>query len=39
MKRSRIKNQAIKTRQAVDVFHYKKQRNLVVKINNECKIE
>ena len=38
MKRSRLKNKANKT-QAVDIFNYKKQRNLVVKINNECKRE
>ena len=28
-----------KTRKAVDVFNYKKQRNLLVKIKNECKRE
>ena len=39
MKRSRLKNKANKTRKAVDIFNYKKQRNLVVKINNECKRE
>ena len=39
MKRSRLKSQANKTRKAVDVFNYKKQLNLVVKINNECKRE
>ena len=39
MKRSRLKNKANKTRKAVDVFNYKKQHNLVVKINNECKRE
>ena len=37
MKRSRLKNKANKTRKVVDIFNYKKQRNLVVKINNECK--
>ena len=39
MKRSRLKNKANKTRKAVDIFNYKKQRNLVVKLNNECKRE
>ena len=39
MKRSRLKTKANKTCKAVDVFNYKKQRNLVLKINNECKRE
>ena len=39
MKRSRLKNKANKTCKAVDIFNYKKQRDLVVKINNECKGE
>ena len=39
MKRSRLKNKANKTRKTVDIFNYKKQRNLMVKINNECKRE
>ena len=39
MKRSRLRNKANKTRKAVDIFNYKKQRNLVVKTNNECKRE
>ena len=39
MKRMRLKNKANKTRKAVDFSNYKKQRNLVVKINNECKRE
>ena len=39
MKRSRLKNKANKTCKAVDIFNYKKQRNLVVKINNEWKRE
>ena len=30
MKRSRLKNKANKTHKAVDIFNYKKQRNLVV---------
>ena len=38
MKRSRLRHKANKIRKAVDIFNYKKQRNLVVKINNECKI-
>ena len=37
MKRSRLKNKANKTRKAVNIFNYKKQLNLVVKINNDCK--
>ena len=39
VKRSRLKNKANKTREAVDIFNYKRQRSLVVKINNECKRE
>ena len=39
MKRSRLKNKVNKTRKAVDIFNYKKQHNLVVKINTECKRE
>ena len=39
MKGLRLKNKANKTRKAVDIFNYKKQPNLVVKINNECKRE
>ena len=37
MKRSRLKNKANKTHKAVDISNDKKQRNLVVKINNDCK--
>ena len=37
MNRSRLKNKANKTHKAIDTFNYKKQRNLVVKINNDCK--
>ena len=37
MKRSRLKNKVNKTRKAADILKYKKQRNLVVKTNNECK--
>ena len=39
MKKSRLKTKANKTRRAVGIFNYKKQRNLRVKINNECKGE
>ena len=39
MKKSRLKSKANKTRKAVDIFNYKKQRNLLVKINNKCKRE
>ena len=39
IKRSRRKNKVNKTRKSLDIFNYKKQRNLVVKINNECKRE
>ena len=37
MKRSWLKNKANKTRKVLDIFNYKKQRNLMVKLNNECK--
>ena len=37
MKRLQLKNKAIKIRKAVDIFDHKKQRNLVVKINNDCR--
>ena len=33
------KNKENKTRKALNIFNYKKQRNLAVKINNECKRE
>ena len=39
MKKSRLKNKANKTGIAVVIFNCKKQRNLVVKINNQCKRE
>ena len=39
MKRSQLKNKSNETRKVVDIFNYKKQRNLLVKINNECKRE
>ena len=37
MKRSQLKNKANKTRNTADVSNYKKQRNYVVKLNNQCK--
>ena len=39
MKRSPLKNKGNKTLKDVNILNYKKQRNLVVKINNECKRE
>ena len=39
MKKSRLQNKANKTRKDEDIFNYKKQRDLVVKFNNECKRE
>ena len=39
MKKSRLKNKANKTGIAIVIFNCKKQRNLVVKINNQCKRE
>ena len=39
MGRSRLKSKVNKTRKAVDIFNYKKQLNLLVKINNERKRE
>ena len=39
MKTLPLKNKANKTRKAVDIFNYIKQRNLVVKINHKCKRE
>ena len=39
VKKSQLKNKPNKTRKAVDILNYKKQRTLVVKINNECKRE
>ena len=35
--RSRLKNKVNKTRKAAVILKYKKQRNLLVKTNNECK--
>ena len=37
MKRSQHKNKASKTRNAIDFLNYKKQRNYVVKLNNQFK--
>ena len=37
MKRSQLKNKASKTRNATDILNYKKQRNYVLKLNNQCK--
>ena len=37
MERSQLKNKANKTRNATDTLNYKKQRNYVVKLNNQCK--
>ena len=37
MKRSQLKNKASKTRNATDISNYKKQRNYVVKVSNQCK--
>ena len=37
MKRSQLKNKANKTRNATDILNYKKQRNYVVILNNQCK--
>ena len=37
MKRSQLKNKANKTRNATEILNYKKQRNYVVKLNNQCK--
>ena len=37
IKRSQLKNKANKTRSATDILNYKKQRNYVVKLNNQFK--
>ena len=37
MKRLQLKNKATKIRNATDVSNHKKQRNYVVKLNNQCK--
>ena len=37
MKRSQLENKANKTRNVTNCSHYKKQRNYVVKLCNQCK--
>ena len=37
LKRSQLKNKTSKTRNATDILNYKKKRNYVVKLNNQCK--
>ena len=39
MKRSQLKNKANKTKDPKDILKYKKQRNYVVKLNNQSKQE
>ena len=39
MKRSHLKNKANKTKHPTDIKNYKKQRNLIVKMNKEAKIQ
>ena len=39
MKRSQLKNKANRTKQLEDITKYKKQRNLVVKLNRESKTQ
>ena len=39
MKRSRSKNKANKTKKHLDVRNYKKQRNIVVNLNKEAKLQ
>ena len=39
MKRSKLKNKANKTKSVDDLIKYKKQRNLIVKLNKNCKNE
>ena len=39
MKRSKLKNKANKTEDPTDIRNYKKQRNYVVKLNKEAKLE
>ena len=39
MKRSKLKNKANRTKQQEDIINYKKQRNLVVKLNRESKLQ
>ena len=39
MKRSRFKNKANKTKNHLDIRNYKKQRNIVVNLNKEAKLQ
>ena len=39
MKRSHLKHKAMKSSQKNDTIEYKKQRSIVVKLNNRCKKE
>ena len=39
MKRSQLKNKANKTKDPKDILKYKKQRNYVIKLNNQSKQE
>ena len=39
MKRSRLKNKANKTKNHLDIRNYKKQRNIVVNLNKEAKLQ
>ena len=39
MKRSRLKNKANKTKKPTDIRNFKKQRNYVVNMNKQAKIE
>ena len=39
MKRSRLKNNANKTKDPTDIKNYKKQRNYVANLNKEAKLE
>ena len=39
MKRSKLKNKANKTKAIDDLTKYKKQRNLIVKLNKNCEKE
>ena len=39
MKRPRLKNKADKTKNHLDIRNYKKQRNIVVNLNKEAKLQ
>ena len=39
MKRSKLKNKANKTKNHLDIRNYKKQRNIVVNLNKEAKLQ